>query len=303
MAEPLVYLVPYLDGDWLGYGPLDPDMNFGILPATRKEIDQNLKIAVGFWKERTGGKMVFGAHSGTYCRELFYEEPALQHYRDLIANGGEIAVHPHEERINAGHMIGDLEHMRYIISWKRQQLNDAGIRPTSLRLPYNGYVAGLTKIAEDNDLLVDMSAATGFVRDYWSANWKGAPATAFMLDYEDQTNPRAEGARRSRVLEIPMGWDGVASKVGHYLFNEQIELDRLIAIWDATVERAKRDGPQMIYLLSHLHSMPDPELYGRLSRLLDHALSHSGVPVTPTEAYRIYPTIATQAAWVKEAVH
>jgi hypothetical protein len=44
----------------------------------------------------------------------------------------------------------------------------------------------------------------------------------------------------------------------------------------------------MIYLLSHLHAMADAEKSDRLSRLLEHAFSHGGLPVTPSEAYRIY---------------
>jgi hypothetical protein len=290
MTSALVYFVPYLDGDWLGYGPLDPVMNFGLLPANRKEIHANLLTAVSFWRERTGGKMVFGAHSGTYCRDLFYEDDTIALYRDLVVEGGEFAVHPHEERVNAGHIIGDLDHMRYIITWKRQQLVDAGITPTALRLPYNGYVPGLTKIAQDNGLLVDLSAATNFVNPYWSSDWQGAPASAWRLDHSDHRN--AEGDKKSPVLEIPIGWDGVEPKSGHYLFNEQVPLERLLAIWDAIAERGRREGPQMVYILSHLHAMAKPDLSDRLTRLIEHAHANGGIAVAPSEAYRVHASFA-----------
>ena len=98
MSDATVYFVPYLDGDWLGYGPLDADINYGLLPPDENEILGNLETAVPFMAECVGGKFVFGAHTGTYCREAFYSERALAFYRQFAANGGEIAVHPHEER-------------------------------------------------------------------------------------------------------------------------------------------------------------------------------------------------------------
>jgi len=282
-----VYLVPYLDGDWLGYGPLDPGMDYGLLPPNEQEILANFETALGFWREHTGGKVVFGAHSGTYCRELFYGAPMIERYRALIAGGGEIAVHPHEERVRSGHFIDDLDHMRFIISWKRAQLQDAGIRPTALRIPYNGFVAGLTRIAEDNGLLVDLSGAPGFHRELWKADWRGAPASAWFLDYEEPANGAPPPGRRSRVLEVPLGGDGE----GNYLYNEATPLDDLVRVWDAIAARAAREGPQMVYLLSHLHAMGDPELKERLARFLGHAAAHGGSFLTPSEAYRLHPTL------------
>lgn len=283
-----VYLVPYLDGDWLGYGPLDPGVDYGLLPPNEREIIANFETALGFWREHTGGKVVFGAHSGTYCRELFYSPPMLERYHALATNGGEIAVHPHEERVRSGHFIDDLEHMRFIISWKRAQLQDAGIRPTALRIPYNGYVAGLTRIAEDNELLVDLSGAPGFFREAWKADWRGAPTSAWWLDYDKPADGDAPPDRRSRVLEVPLGADGA----GHYLYNEVTPLEELVRIWDAIAARAEREGPQMVYLLSHLHAMGDPELMERLGSFLSHARAHGGAFLTPSEAYQRYPSLA-----------
>jgi hypothetical protein len=271
MAKTAVYLIPYLDGDWLGYGPLDPTIGYGLLPPNEDEIIRNLSRAVGFWSEHTGGRMVFGAHTGTYCRELFYREPALGYYRELSKNGGEIAVHPHEERVASAHCIDDLQHMRFIISWKRRELLDAGIKPTAFRLPYNGYVAGLTRILEENNLLVDLSAAPGFVNSLWRANWKGAPFSAYYLDYDDPSNGSTEFGNKSQVLEVPMGCDGAGAGPQNYLFNEVLPVDHLIRIWDAIRRRAEKNGAQMVYFLSHLHSMGDPELTDRCSRFLRYA--------------------------------
>lgn len=285
-----IHYIPYLDGDWLGYGPLDPQTNFGLLPPDAKQIHANLRASVGFWKSLTGGKVVFGAHSGTYCRELFYEPMAIEIYHELIANGGEIAVHPHEERVNGGHIIEHLDHMRYIISWKRRQLLDSGITPTAFRLPYNGYVSGITEILEGNELLVDLSGAPEFVNEYWRSNWEGAPASAWFLGYDDHADPAPK--RASRVLEVPLGWDGVAPKAGHYLFCEQTELDRLKQIWDAIVQRSEREGPQMVYFLCHLHAMPDPELSARIRGLVDHAEKSGALAITPSEAYAMQSELA-----------
>lgn len=285
MGEPLVYLVPYLDGDWTGYGPLDPTLDYGLLPPNDAEVHRNFETALQFWRAQTGGKVIFGAHTGTYCRELFYREPMLGYYRVLLANGGELAVHPHEERVRAGHFIEDLDHMRFIISWKRKALFSAGLTPTALRMPYNGYVAGLTRIAEDNQLLVDLSAGPGCVNALWRANWQGAPLSAYWLDYDDPCIGDAPPGRRSRVLEIPLGCDGLGSGPGNYLFNEQIPFGELSRVWIAITQRAGVEGPQTVYFLSHLHSMGDPELKDRCARFLDYAQQHSGLPLTPSEAY------------------
>lgn len=291
MGDALVYFVPYLDGDWLGYGPLDPSLNYGLLPPNEAEIRRNFTTAIQFWKEHTGGKVVFGAHTGTYCRELFYREPMLGHYRSLVANGGELAVHPHEERVRTGHFIEDLDHMRFIISWKRQELISVGLTPTALRVPYNGYVAGLTSIAEDNELLVDLSGAPGCVNDLWRANWKDAPLSAYFLDYEDQRIGNAPPGRRSRVLEIPLGCDGLDNGPKNYLFNEQIPLSELTRVWDAISQRGEAEGTQIVYFLSHLHSMGDPELKDKCARFLIYAQEHGGVPLTPSEAYARYASL------------
>lgn len=288
MSDATVYLVPYLDGDWLGYGPLDASIGYGLLPPNRQEIVTNLKTAVGFWKERTGGKVVFGAHTGTYNRETFYCEPAFEQYRALIANGAEIAVHPHEERVRSSHAIDDVHHMDFIITWATNQLKDAGITPSALRIPYNGYVSELTRIAEKNGLLADMSSAPEFEKKLWCSDWRGAPATAFFLDYEDHRNGKPSGANRSPVLEIPLGWDGVEPRSKNYLYNEGVELEQLIAIWDAIHERAKREGPQTIYILSHLHAMAKPDLSDRLTQFLDHAFKNRGMPVSINEAYAMH---------------
>ncbi len=288
MSNPTVWFVPYLDGDWLGYGPLDAALNYGLLPPNQKEITDNMKVAVGFWKKQTGGKVVFGAHSGTYCREAFYCEPMYEHYRALAANGGELAVHPHEERVKSGHAIEDLDHMRFVISWKQRLLTEAGVKPTTLRIPYNGYVPGLTQIAEENELLIDLSSAPGFAKELWRSDWRGAPTSAYFLDHADHRKAPTAGGARSRVLEVPLAWDGQRTGVRNYLFNENIELDGLKAVWDAVVERARREGPQMVYFLSHLHSMADDELRERCARMLDHAIVHHGIPVTPSEAYKVY---------------
>ena len=123
--------------------------------------------------------------------------------------------------------------MRFIISWKRQQFVAAGFMPTALRMPYNGYVPALTKIAEDNGLLVDLSSGPGCVNELWRANWNDAPLSGYFLDYEDPRLGHPRPGRRSRVLEIPAGCDGLGSTAGNYLFNEQIPLPEVTCVWDA----------------------------------------------------------------------
>ena len=171
-----VYLVVYLDGDWLGYGPLSPELNYGAPPPNMDEVASNMENAIAFMKENVGGKFVFGAHTGSYCRDAFFREPMLSMYRQVVANGGEIAIHPHEEKKAEGNFFTDTAHMRQIVTSKCNELAAVGLKATSFRGAYNGYTPELTGILEENGILVDLSSAPGLENPLWTAHWKGAPS-------------------------------------------------------------------------------------------------------------------------------
>jgi len=282
--ENYIFLVPYLDGDWLGYGPLSPELNYGTPQPKTEEIVENLKNAINFMKGNVDGKFVFGAHTGSYCRDAFFREPIVNLYHEIVNNGGEIAIHPHEEKKGVGNFFSDTEHMRNLIKSKSEELRKAGLKATTFRGAYNGFTADLTQILEENDILIDLSSAPGMENDLWTTHWKGAPLSGHFLCKIDPAHNNCDHPR-SNVLEIPMACDDEGNDVfKNYLFNENLTISELKRIWEIVLDRAKNEGNQFVHFLIHLHSMGDNDLTERCRSFLCYAKETGAKIVTPTEA-------------------
>ena len=279
-----VLLVPYMDGAWAGFDPLSPEVGYSAPPFSLTEVTENMKAALQLMGELAGGRFVFGAHTGVYCREPFYEEPLLGHYRELVEHGAEIAVYPHEEIVGEGTIVTSTRHMRKIITEKTQQLRDAGIEPTSYRGGYCAYDPALTAILEEVGIDVDLSAAPGQVNPQWSEEWADALPSAYYLCAEDPYHG-ACGHRKSGVLEIPMGWDGDGTSWAANYLNEDSTLDSMKRTWERILARAEESGEQQIvYFMTHLFAVADATLLSRCRGILEHAAANGGRIVAPSEA-------------------
>lgn len=167
----------------------------------------------------------------------------------------------------------------------------AGVVPNSYRGGLYAYANFLTPVLEELGLLIDYSAAPGFDDPEREAGWMGAPSSAYHLCPIDRTHGPECGHSRSRVLEIPLGSDGIGTDNTHLLYVdfEDSTLAELTRTWDAIAKRAAEAGrPQIIHFLIHTISASNPAMQERYLRFLDHTRSHGGEMVTGAEAAQIY---------------
>lgn len=300
MTEPAVFLVAYMDGAWDDYDPLSPAIGCPAAVADEPVIVENLRIALDLMAEHVEGKFVFGAHTGVYCRELFYQDPLLSLYRTLIERGGELAVHPHEEVIGETTLVNSTRHMRKVILEKAAQLSDAGVPATTYRGGYGAFAAGLTPILEEAGVHVELSATPGRENRLWNACWEKASPSAYYLCTQDPFHGDCDH-RRSSVLEIPIGWDGVGTELSEsYLWNEIADLDSMKRTWDAVLARHDKTGEaQFVHALSHLFSMGHEELRDRWTGFLQHVVANGARVVKPSEAHAEFDRIRPRAATVE----
>ena len=111
-------------------------------------------------------------------------------------------------------------------------------------------------------------------------------------------NPRAPwaGQRRTKVLEIPIGSDGLGSRYQNILHIEQSDLDNLTRIWDALVARAEAEGrPQIVHALFHTGSTGKPEWVDRFHRFLDLVPRRRGQFITTSEARLLHDRLSAEA--------
>jgi hypothetical protein len=273
-----------MDGNWTGYGPLSPGMDYSISWPDLKEIERNAIRAIDFMKESVEGKFVIGLHTSPYCRNLFYQEPLLSIWKNLVMQGGELAIHPHEEIYKSGTLVHEKNHMQFVIHSKFEQLGRVGLTPTSFRTGYNAYDNSITNILEELGINVDLSCVPGLENPLWRAFWKTAPFSAYKFCSIDYSHVKCEHPP-SNVLEIPRGCDGLPTNTSpNTLFNERKSLNQLEGIWN-TIEKRSRSEPQFVHFLCHLHAMNDQELSDRCKAFLDYAQKKSATIVTPSIAW------------------
>lgn len=282
-----VYLVPLIDVNWANFAPSDPAKNYLHDAPPLEQCAVDVEQAVAMLKDLTDGKAVLTIHSGTYCRTGFYEEPFLSLYRRAVAQGAELAVHPHEEVAGVGGRLKEQEHVKGVIRERKADLIRAGLPATCYRGGLNAYMNYLTAVLEEEELLIDFSCAPGFNQPKWDAVWAGAPRSAWYLAAENYQ--RASAGPRSKVLEIPLGADGLGEAPINYLYTEESDDENLRRVWEAILTQADRaQRPQFVHILYHTSSMGIPKFRDRFASFMTYAASHQGVFVTPAEAKRLY---------------
>jgi hypothetical protein len=282
MSNTRVYFVPLIDVTWASFAPLDEQRGFPTGPLSlelcRKESEQSLD----FMTQVTGGRYVYAVHTGTYCRTAFYEEPFLSIWREGAARGAEFVVHPHEEIAGKGTLYGDRSHMKRVTSEAIRLMREGGIEPVGYRGGHYGYGSFMTELLQELKLPLDFSAAPGFNRPDWEAQWGNAPFTAYYPAPGAPSTPAPKGA----VLEVPLGADGKGADNGNllYLDYDQASAESLQKIWDTIAARADDSGrPQIIHTLYHTISMSSPQMRDRFRKFVDYAQAHGGEMVKPSQ--------------------
>ena len=146
---------------------------------------------------------------------------------------------------------------------------------------------------EESEIYADYSACPGMNHPEREAIWTEAEMSAAYLP----ENPRVPwaGQRRSKVLEIPIGSDGLGSSYKNILHLEQSELDNLTRVWDAILARAEAEGqPQVVHCLFHTASVGEPKWIERYRRFLDMVPRRRGQFVTTIEAREIHARMSLE---------
>ncbi|MBE6990360.1 MAG: hypothetical protein E7426_06415 [Ruminococcaceae bacterium] len=289
--ETKVYFVPVVDISWKELGPLNPRKNYSCPPPPLEKCAAEADGIVDLYKKLLGGKLNFTVYTGTYCRDDFTAEPFNTIWRRCVDNGGEILVHTHEEIARVGTRNNEEPHMREVIRRQYDRMKAAGIQPAGFRGGLYGYANFLTPLMEELDLTADLTAAPGVHKPDRAAEWEGVPYTAWRLCRTDKRHVDCDCNDLSRVVEIPLGGDGLGTENENYLYVDYdlSSLENAKRIWDCVLARYEASGkPQMIHTLFHTFSMSDPAMVERYSRFSEYMLSTGGVPVNATEARDIF---------------
>jgi hypothetical protein len=291
--ENRIYLVPVVDVNWLVYAPFDPGRDFRVDPPNVEQSIKDTRRLNAEMRDLADGKFILTPHSGTYCRTGYYEGEILDVYCEAVAGGAEVAVHLHEEIKGVGTRYAEWDHVSAVFSDCKARLEAVGIHPVAYRGGHYAYHPFMNRMLEENGIFADYSACPGMNYPEREAIWTEAELSAAYLP----ENPRAPwmGQRRSKVLEIPIGSDGLGSTYKNILHVEQSELDNLTRVWDAIVARAEAEGrPQVVHCLFHTASVGEPKWLERYRRFLDMVPRRRGQFVTTIEAREIHARLSAE---------
>lgn len=288
-----VYIVPLVDVNWLTFAPFDPARDFRIDPPKVEQSIGETRSLCDILRDLTDGKTVLTPHSGTYCRSGYYEGEFIDIYRSVIANGGEVAVHLHEEIKGGGTRFGDKEHIREVFFACKQKYSGAEIPCRSYRGGHSAYAPFMNGFMKEADMDIDFSCAPGLNMPDREAIWVEAGLSGYYLA-SNPRDPSTPDRSHSQVFEIPIGSDGEGAAYGNILHIEQSNLENLMRIWNLIVDRAQaQDTPQIVHSLFHTGSMSQPDNVERFKRFLEFMPANGGVFVTPSEAKIIYDSLET----------
>lgn len=224
------------------------------------------------------GSGVITLHTSPRHRDDFFAAPYVDLWRAFVAAGADLALHPHEDRADGGSLFRDPGHLERVLA-------DRLAHAAALDLPVTAFRAGLFASRRDlgpllarHGLATDLSALPGAAVPEKAIAWPESLATARPLPADLD----APAAPATDVLEIPIGWRGAGSDLdADYLFNERMDLDGLIRVWDGI--RAARP-PRCVNFLCHGFGLVEPRWRDQARRFLDHARAHGARVVSPATA-------------------
>lgn len=282
-----VYAVPVIDVNWLVFAPFDPGRGFRVDPPNVRQSLIDLKIVMSELKNLTDGKYVLTPHSGTYCRSEYYEGDILGLYQEAVAGGADVGVHLHEEIKGVGTRFAEMDHVTAMFLACKQKLEAAGVRPVAYRGGHYAYHPAMNKLLEDNEIFVDYSCCPKLDFPDREAIWTEAGYTADLLP--DNLRRPWPSQRRSRILEVPIGSDGLGTAYANILHIEQSEIDNLERVWDAVVARAEaQHAPQIVHFLFHTASVGEEKWLKRFRQFLDMVPRRRGQFISSAEAQMLF---------------
>lgn len=278
----------------------DPD------PVSTYQEDDSILTKYSRMREiignHAGGAAAWTVLTGSLYRDRFYEGAFIPFWRELVAGGADLAIHPEEDLYGPGPGTGPdscsyyhTEHMREVILSRAQKLRAAGLPVSVYRSGYHGFTPDIGAILKEAEIEIDLSCAPEIVWPEKAAAWGGAPLSAYYMSGACQSDIAKDGDANP-LFEIPWAWDGVAPGLSrrfvvgeNYMINEFSNLGAMKRVWDAVVRRAAEKGEQQIVsMVCHTYTMGLPEFETRLISILDYVRSNSGEIVSPTRAKAIY---------------
>ncbi len=286
------YFVINIDGD--------PDPPHG--PRNDRRVLDKYRVMQKLMDDFAEGKGVICVHTSPIYRDRFLRDPFMDFWREWTANGGELALHPEEDlyataqtRLSEGNHYDHISHMEPIISELADFMQSNGVPFAAYKGGFHGLTMAIVQVLVRAGIEIDLTGAPGIVWPTKTADWSGAPASAYYMSQEAYRKP-AESGTGCGMFEIPTAFDGQVSDTGsrfllnrHYLAVGRSTLGDLYRVWNAVIERGERSArPQIVALVSHTHALHREEFHQECAAVLEYVRKHGGVPVTAREAKRIY---------------
>jgi len=293
---PAVYLVILVDADPPGRYPEGRPGGRGFYPpgvsgaspdyaALRKQLDTALTVVA----EHVAGHAVFTVHTSPLFRNQMFESPYISHWTRVLESGGELALHPHEDRPDGTTYFDDAVHLAHAVMSCVKAAADAGLPLAAFRTGFFAFNDSLPRTLERSGITVDLSPAPGINVPERGACWPEGFRSATYLCPGRYTDLSCNHGK-SRVISIPIGWDGTGRDLGkNYLFSERSTPDNLKRVWDALCERSHVEGsPQLVNFLCHGSGLMDAKYRTQAIDFFHYAQAHGGQVALPSEAHEIY---------------
>lgn len=208
----MLYLIFTIDGDWKEYFDvnLPEEKRFPNEGVMQGLIEQEIEVA----RRNLKGRFIHFVHTSPRARKFFLDKPFMKFWRQIIENGGDIGIHPHEDDPHKAYYFQDSSRMKKVISGQVGALRKQGLNVCAYRGGYLAFSSNLIPILEENGLYFDFSCEPGrYMKDSRSlvSDWRGAPTSLYQMSYQDYRKVGDSG-----VYEIPVG-----TSKGHYLYFEK----------------------------------------------------------------------------------
>jgi len=208
----MLYLIFTIDGDWKEYFDVDllEDKRLPNAGVMQGLIEQEIEVA----RRNLKGRFIHFVHTSPRARKFFLDKPFMKFWRQIIENGGDIGIHPHEDDPHKAYYFQDSSRMKKVISGQVGALRKQGLNVCAYRGGYLAFSSNLIPILEENGLYFDFSCEPGrYMKDSRSlvSDWRGAPTSLYQMSYQDYRKVGDSG-----VYEIPVG-----TSKGHYLYFEK----------------------------------------------------------------------------------
>lgn len=244
----------------------------GPTPVDARVMVPRLETALRLVEEAGSG--VVTLHTSPRHRADLFAEPYAGLWRAFVAAGATLALHPHEDRADGGSLFRAPGHLEGVLAGRLAHAAALGLPVTAFRAGLFASRRDLGPLLARHGITADLSALPGAVVPEKAIAWP-AVATAFPLP-ADLDAP--DGATTG-VLEIPIGWRGAGTDLGaDYLFNERLDLDGLIRVWDGVPAAA------CVNFLCHGFGLAEPRWRDQARRFLDHARTRGAALVSPDAA-------------------